>query len=63
MGYEEPAKSEQFIGMLEQQFNLDLNKLETDFEIFLCNPDNDYSMKEQSTYRSIFLMLAEQLLC
>lgn len=56
------VNGEQFIGIPEQQFNLDINKLETDFEIFLCNPDNACLGKEQKTYRSIFLLLAEQLL-
>jgi hypothetical protein len=54
------VNDEQFLP--EQLFNLDLNKLETDFEIFLCSPDNACPKKEQNTYRSIFLMLAEQLL-
>jgi len=57
------VNSERFIGMSEQQSNLDLNKLETDFEIFLCNPDNACRSKEHTAYRSIFLLLAEQLLC
>lgn len=57
------VNGEQFIGVPEQQFNLDLNKLETDFELFLSNPDNACPTKEQNRYRSIFLMLAEQLLC
>jgi hypothetical protein len=56
------VNGEQFIGIPEQQFNLDLNKLETDFEIFSCNSDNACPMKEQNTNRSIFLLLAEQLL-
>ena len=59
-----PVNGEQFICIPEQEFNLDLNKLETDFEIFLyANPDKAYPMKEQSVNRSIFLLLAEQLLC
>ncbi len=49
--------------MPERQLNLDINKLETDFEMFSCNPDNDFPVKEQSTDRSVFLLLAEQLLC
>jgi hypothetical protein len=56
------VNGERFIVIPEQQSNLDLNKLETDFEIFLYNPDNACPMKEQNTYRSIFLLLAEQLL-
>ena len=57
------VNGEQFIGTPEQQqFNLDLNKLETDFEIFSCNSDNTCPMKEQNTDRFIFLLLAEQLL-
>lgn len=56
------VKGERFIGLPEQQFNLDLNKLETDFEIYSCNPDVACPTKEQNMNRSIFLMLAEQLL-
>ena len=56
------VNGEQFIDIPEQQFNLDLNKLETDFEIFSCNSDNTCPMKEQNTDRFIFLLLAEQLL-
>jgi hypothetical protein len=55
------VNGERFIDVPEQQFNLYLNKLENDFEIFLC--DQDSPAKEQNKYRSIFLMLAEQLLC
>jgi hypothetical protein len=56
------VNGERFIDVPEQQFNLNLNNLETDYEKFLCNPDNACPVKERNTYRSIFLMLAEQLL-
>ena len=58
-----PISEEQFNIISGQRFNLDLNRLETDLEVFdTSSTGNASTEREQKTNQSIFLLLAEQLL-
>lgn len=55
-----PVRNEHFTS---HEYDLDLNKLGMGLQIFSDSiPENNYAIKEQRNYRSIFLLLAEQLL-
>lgn len=59
-----PISEEQFRIISRKRFNLDLNRLETNLEALYVTPIGNASTEtEQKTNQSIFLLLAEQLLC